>query len=328
MNTREPDHYGRRMVRATVAAAAIHGALITFCSVMGALAVVDAIGPSYAREEPLVLNLQPEPQGFRNFVDTAVPATSPVDPDTDLISDRTSKASGLQDSQGDRPGPRLKQSSDVDDLGGRVAPAATAPPQPPAPRAESAEPQAEPDAPATSPEPQDETLPEALTALARTEEAQTPLPEEAPEPARQQMAQAQPQPPMTPAAPPQPHLGLSKARPDGAAEGKGFVGFEALEHELGPYLKEVRDRVERNWRAALEIRFSGVSRTRAVLDCAISPQGKLVRVKIVESGDSPTFAVLCKQAIEKAAPFPPFPFDVPAIYRTQNLEIRWTFSYL
>jgi hypothetical protein len=127
---------------------------------------------------------------------------------------------------------------------------------------------------------------------------------------------------------PQPHLGVSKARPGGAAEGKGFIGFEALEHELGPYLKEVRDRVERNWRAALEMRFSGASRTQAVLDCAISPQGKLVRVKIVEPGDSPTFAVLCKQAIEKAAPFSPFPFDVPAIYRSQNLEIRWTFSYL
>ncbi|MGI6461354.1 MAG: TonB C-terminal domain-containing protein [Candidatus Hydrogenedentales bacterium] len=328
MHTRESDNYGQRMLRSSAAAVVIHMVLIVLFSAVGAMTAVDAIGPHIAREEPLVLNLEPDPQSFRHFVDTAVPATSPVDPDTDLISDRASKASGLHDSEGERPGPRLQQSAEVDDLAGSATPAPVVAPAPPAAQPEAAEEPAQPDTPATTPESPAQPQAEALTALARVGELRPSVPAEAPEPAPQQMAQAEPQPTSEPTAMPQPHLGVSKARPGAAAPGKGFLGFEALEHELGPYLKEVRDRVERNWRTALEMRFSGVSRTQAILDCAISPQGKLVRVKVVEPGDSPTFAVLCKQAIEKAAPFSPFPFDVPAIYRSQNLEIRWTFSYL
>jgi hypothetical protein len=41
-----------------------------------------------------------------------------------------------------------------------------------------------------------------------------------------------------------------------------------------------------------------------------------------------TYAPLCREAIEKAAPFSAFPFKVPEIYRDENLEIRWTFSFL
>ncbi len=328
MRTPEPDNYRKRMVRATIAAALIHVALLALFGVMGTLAMVDAIGPSARSDEPLVLNLQPEPDRARNFVDTAVPADAEVRPETDLISDKASKASDLTDSEGERLAPRLDRISDIDDLAGPMMSPPSAPPQPPAPEAPATEPSPETEKPRESEERADPEEFQALTALARADETMPPLGGAPAEESRQQMAQAQPQPETAPTAPPQPHLGMSKSRPDGGAEAKGFVGFEALEHELGPYLKEVRNRVERNWRAALEMRFSGASRTQAVLDCAISPQGKLVRVKIVKSGDSPTFALLCKQAIEKSAPFPPFPFDVPAIYRTQNLEIRWTFSYL
>lgn len=326
MSRREPDNYARRMARAGVAAALIHAAVIAFFGAMGALTPAAAIGPAN-RDEPLVLNLQPDREYARNFVDTAVPADEEVRPDTDLISDKASKASDVEDSEGERPAPRLDRIADVDDLAGSATPAPSAPRRPPSPEAAPVEPQPEPQEPADSEEVPEETEElEALTTLARAEHDMPPLANETAEQAREQVARAQPE--TAPAAPPQPHLGVLKSRPDGGAEGKGFVGFEALEHELGPYLKQIRDRVERNWRTALEMRFSGSAKTKAVIECAISPQGKLVQVKIVESGDSPTFALLCKQSIEKAAPFPPFPFDVPAIYRTQNLEIRWTFSFL
>jgi len=300
MSTREPDNYFRRMVRSTIAAAFIHVVLIMFFGVVGALAPVAAIGPA-GSEEPLVLNLQPDREYARNFIDTAVPADEEVRPDTDLISDKASKASDLEDSEGERPAPRLDRIADVDDLAGPATPAPTAPPQPPSPEAVSVEPKPDPREPADSEEvPEESEKTEALTTLARTEQDMPPLADETAEQVREKMAQAQAQPEMVPAAPPQPHLGMSKSRPDGGAEGKGFVGFEALEHELGPYLKEIRDRVERNWRTALEMRFSGSAKTKAVIECAISPKGELVRVKIVKSGDSPTFALICKQAIEKA----------------------------
>ena len=101
-----------------------------------------------------------------------------------------------------------------------------------------------------------------------------------------------------------------------------------MEDEIAPYLKEVRARVERNWRAALQLRYSGTTPTKAVLECSIRPDGMLEHVRIVEGGDSPTYAPLCKEAIERAAPFPAFPFKVPEIYRERSLQIRWTFSFL
>jgi hypothetical protein len=326
MIVRESDNYLRRMVRCTIAALAVHVLLIVLFGAVGALNLVEALGPAEASNDPLVLNLQP-PDRARNFVDTAVPADQAPTPDTDLISDKASKASDLQDSAGERLAPRMDRISDIDDLAGPQTPRPPAPPQPPAQPSEQSESSREADQ-----ESRDEVIEpselDALTAMAQAEEKAPPMADETPEQVAERVQMAQAQPESMPPSPPQPHLGAPKARPDGGAPGKGFVGFEALEHELGPYLKQVRERVERNWRAALEMRFSGAARTKAVLDCAISPEGKLVRVKIVEPGDSPTYAVLCRQAIEKAAPFPPFPFDVPAIYRTRNLEIRWTFSFL
>ena len=150
--------------------------------------------------------------------------------------------------------------------------APAAPPQPPS-EAVLDEPQPETQEPAKSGETSgDQEQLEALTTLARVDETMPSFDKAPPEQAPEQMAQAQPQPEIVPAAPPQPHVGISKSRPDGAAEGKGFVGFVAMEHELGPYLKEVRDRVERNWRAALEMRFSGVARTSGSWNAPSTPR--------------------------------------------------------
>ena len=172
------------------------------------------------------------------------------------------------------------------------------------------------------------------------------MPNEAPEKQREetqlprpgseplQVAQAEP-----PVLPP----GRPQGRVDGGVHSKGFTGFEAMEDEIAPYLKEVRARVERNWRAALQLRYSGTTPTKAVLECSIRPDGMLLHVRIVEagvpttgdstsavspSGVSPTYAPLCKEAIERAAPFPAFPFKIPEMYRERSLQIRWTFSFL
>jgi protein TonB len=120
----------------------------------------------------------------------------------------------------------------------------------------------------------------------------------------------------------------SRGRVDGNVRNLGFLGFEAIRSEVAPYLKEVRKRVERQWHAALQMRYSGTTPTRAVIQCAIAPDGRLIQADIVEAGDSPTYAALCKQAIKNAAPFPAFPFQVPEMYRSKDLEIRWTFDFL
>lgn len=114
----------------------------------------------------------------------------------------------------------------------------------------------------------------------------------------------------------------------GGIEAKGFTSYQANKHEMAAYMLEVRRRIERNWRAALSLRYSGATSTETQMEFAIAPSGRLMRATVLDAGDSVVFAALCKDSIEKAAPFPPFPFEVPKIYRDQDMVIRVTFRFL
>ena len=123
-------------------------------------------------------------------------------------------------------------------------------------------------------------------------------------------------------------IGIARGRESGGAEVKGDLSFNANRHALGEYMLGVRRQVERAWRMSLQFKYTGTSRATATLECSIRPDGILEHVKILERGHSVIYAALCKQAIERAAPFGPFPFDVPLSYRSENLVIRWKFSFL
>ena len=144
-------------------------------------------------------------------------------------------------------------------------------------------------------------------------------------------------PPVSPLALPtgQPVSGTSSPAPDttrgtidGGVKNEGFLANEAIRDKVAPYLKSIRSRVERNWQTALHLKYLGTTPTKAVLDCVIGQNGQLISVTIVDPGSATGYAPICKEAIEKAAPFDPFPFQVPEMYRNKNLEIRWTFSFL
>ena len=154
----------------------------------------------------------------------------------------------------------------------------------------------------------EKALPERIQVAAATEEAPSPEPE-TPKPLSQTMH-------------------IAKGREGGGASESGVLNFEAKSHELGEYMLEVRRRVERQWHAAIQLRYQGVKRAQAVIACSIRPNGTLEYARIEESGDSMTFAIVCKDALERAAPFPKLPFDVPEIYRNENIVIRWKFSYM
>jgi len=168
------------------------------------------------------------------------------------------------------------------------------------------------------------------------EEPVTP-PEEKPredpkdEPKRMEVAKAfEPPLPDLP-LPQQPVLGESNTRFISPGEGvvsKGILNFEANADEMAPYMKELRKRVRREWLAGVQIHYPGTSRAKAVVKCSIRPNGTLNAVNVLDAGNSVTFSLICVEAIRKAGPFPKFPFEVPEIYRNDNLEITWTFSYL
>jgi hypothetical protein len=297
-----------RLRIALVLAALVHAVALVAPLPNHRATLAPAIGD---RDNPLILSLR-NPERPRYLVENGAPPKTEARPDTDLIAEKNSQAQDMSDATRDaeRNAPRVERVDDAEDLG-----QATPPPPDPAPRSDPLIRPAESD-----PAPQN-------AGHAPGRENEPARPETGSGPGTPQLEPFQ----VARAEPPQPVPGDSKpsrGRLEGGVTNKGFLSFEAMESEIAPYLREVRARVERKWKAKMHLSYSGTSSTRAVLDCAIASDGKLAYVNVIEAGDSATYAGLCKRAIEEAGPFPPFPFKVPDVYRNQHLQIRWTFSFL
>ncbi len=311
-------NYSRRLTLAAILSIMLHAILL----VTGRFSTDQDIIAKTGQPDPIVLNLQPPaPSEKKQLVETHTATDLPVE-QTDLISDRNAKAQDLSEVEGRRPAPHVDQPAEFDDPGAPPpSPQVTAmPPPPPLPRDKEEKPEAEPKPARTVAPP--ESISDAGTRKSEEEQQQD---EQEEEPIM--MAQAlPPQPPQPPTE--SEHAKRPRGRIEGGIKRKGIMGFEAMEDEIAPYLLEIRRRVERQWRSALGIRYSGTSPTKAVVDCAISPAGEILHATIVESGSSALFSLICRESIEKAGPFGAFPFEVPDLYRSENLEIAWTFRFL
>ncbi len=268
-----------------------------------------------AAPEPIVLDLQPEarpePSPPQQLVDVAVPAEAPPQV-TEHIAVENAEAMDLALRDADHPAPALEQ----DEFDALPQPVATPMPQEPAaeppPKESKEEAESEQEAEAKKPikaveTPAKEVIPEAAEA--------PPAPE-----APIKIAQAQP------LLAQRPEKGKTRER--GGVSKQGQTNFDAIQSEIAPYLKHVRERVERQWNQMLYTRYSGTSPVKAVIDCAINAQGELVSVNVVGTDNDKLYSALCRDAVQRAGPFGPFPFEVPDIYQGKNLEIRWTFSFL
>ncbi len=316
MNTSSSE-YRKRIKFALIVSLVIH-LLVIFAA--GVHLSRTQIGTAAVSRKPIVLNLQkPKPKQVRKLVDSHTESEEAIE-ETDLISDMNSKAQDMSDVDSGKPTPLVEEFDDFERLASLPRPKPAAQPKPPPqPRQPDQKEQVE-----SRKAPKEHEL--KTTAMLNK-----PL-EEKPKPVEKKMAKMEAieeiKPEEEPAPPEEPHNNITQAPKGGGVVAKGFAGFEALKHELAPYMKNIRNRVEVRWRTLLEMRYSGVTTTTAVIDCAINPDGELVSVTIIEMGDSVSFAPLCKEAIEQAKPFGPFPFDVPDIYRTKNLEIRWSFNFM
>lgn len=265
-----------------------------------------------ALTQPIVLNLnEPKPERRVRLVEPSAPAERPPDADTDLIAEQASNARDMADTDGDRAVPHTPLRDEFDAM---PRPATQAPER--APEEAAAPPVEEtPDSGAREREAARTTAEDGLLTSPES-------PAESRETESYQLAKAEP-PPMPPA-----DSREASSRVEGGVKGRGVIAFAAKQDELAAYLRQIQTRVETRWKTLIAMRYSGAQPTKVVLDCAITPEGKLAAATIVDAGDSPSFAPLCKEAIEKASPFAPFPFAVPKVYRNENLEIRWTFSFL
>lgn len=274
-----------------------------------------ARAPESPRLQVQVRPETPEPP-VRQLVEVNTPAEAPDVP-TDRIAVESARAADMADSQGDTGQPKVDTPSGFDDLG---AP----PPRPAPPSAPQPQPPAQPESPPRANEAP--ANPTARTEVAmRVPEPLRPQPKAEPTPNRAEPpAPAAPLPEPAPDRPPSP----SRGRVDGGVKNTGVLNFEALKDEIAPYLAHIKARVEKQWTAALMVKYTGTSPTEAVVDCVINQAGEVVSVEVVRPGETPVFASICRESIQNAGPFGPFPFEVPSIYRDPNLEIRWTFSFL
>lgn len=272
--------------------------------------------------EPIVLDLQPDapPEAphtaARQLIDVAVPAETPP-PTSDLIAEVNAEAMDLAMRESERPGPAL----DLDEFDALPKPAQAPTPPPEAPSPPAPEPPKEKKSvdgedkkappPVKLPEtPKPEDTPQAKEGAPVEKASEGPI----------KIAQAQALTPQRPEA--------GKSRDRGGVANQGQTNFGAIESEIAPYLKHVRTKVEQQWNQMLYTRYSGTSPVKAVIDCAINAEGELVSVTVVGTDNDKLYSALCRDAVQRAGPFGPFPFEVPDIYRGKNLEIRWTFSFL
>jgi len=304
--------YKRRIQIAAVLAVFIH------LSGVAVWRYVPAPAPPRAAPapEPIEIDLRPEapaPTEPVQLVDVAVPSPAPPTP-VPLIAEEHAEAMDEVVQENERPAPRLTP-DDFDQLA-----ALPAPPTEPAPMPEPPSERALEERPSEieAPEPDLYDMEDYLEEI--LEGAQDSA---APAPTREEplrIAQADPLLPQRPSP--------GKSRDQQGAAREGVTNFQAIQSEIAPYLKHVRALVEKEWNEMLYTRYSGTSPVKAVIDCAISPSGHLVSVSVVGTENDRLYSALCKDAVQRAGPFGPFPFEVPDIYRDKNLEIRWTFSFL
>ena len=345
-----PRSYDKRLLISTVGSAILH--TIGILALLYFLFAQHGAGPSQGPVTYLVKlgSAPPEP---KELAESTAPTTKPP-ADSDRIAETDSQAQDMSDVEGTRNAPFFKQASETDILA-RTAPPSlpSSPPTPPPPPA-SPSPPPQPSPQEAAPVKKSEPVPDIQPPKKPAQVMAARIPETPPNtkpaepkpvdttsipPATSPLSpsQAEFSPPISPLALPKTQesqgmatlpQGTSRGQIDGGVKNEGFVAYEAIRDKVAPYLKTIRARVERNWQTSLHLKYLGTSPTKAVLDCAIGPDGKLVAVNIVDAGDATGYAAICKEALERAAPFDPFPFQVPDMYQSKNLEIRWTFNFL
>ncbi len=310
-----------------------------------------------ATPDYVVVEFEPELSSpARQLVETVTPSDTPPE-DARYIARANTQAADTILREGDQPGPINEVESPEERLGTPGAAPLALPATPPLASPEPSMPQAEPEqereemketeeeqaqekaeeqpeelpappkpAPDSEPSAEPAAKRQRVAAVQETMREQTPSraaiskSTEAP-PAPTAQARPAIAAPPAPATPP-------RGRMNNGVMTKGFTSYAAIEDEIAPYLEQVKKKVELRWREALLLQYSGSQPRDVEVDCEIAKDGSLVSVKLAAPSEDRVYGQLCLDAIRKAAPFAAFPFEVPDIYRNQNLEIRWHFSFL
>ncbi len=114
-------------------------------------------------------------------------------------------------------------------------------------------------------------------------------------------------------------VGVGNLGNPGPGNPNGRPGIDAIrEPDFGPYMRELQQRVKRNWEPP-----KGEESRRVVLMFTIARDGRLLNVSVSKSSGLAAADKAALSAVQLTAPFKP----LPAEYKENSVDIQFTFDY-
>jgi outer membrane biosynthesis protein TonB len=119
----------------------------------------------------------------------------------------------------------------------------------------------------------------------------------------------------------------TKTRVEGSISNRGPKGVDAIKTPLGVYLKQVKAQIGSRWYYYLERRRDLYSTGSVRLSFAITKNGEVRDVRVLDNTSNDAFALMCQQCVIEAEILPP-PAEAEAIMPNGRLEQDLNFNYL
>ena len=146
---------------------------------------------------------------------------------------------------------------------------------------------------------------------------QQPAPEPRPRTVREALAQQSKQLP-----------GLQLQQDGGVRRHALSSSLDAMATPFGAYDRAIVEAISQRWYDLLDRQQFAQNRTgKVTVYFHLNPDGSVTEMKITETTVGDLFAYLCRDAIEQAAPFGPWPSDMRRMVGTNFREITFTFYY-
>ena len=117
-----------------------------------------------------------------------------------------------------------------------------------------------------------------------------------------------------------------KTKIDGAISNRGKAAVDAVKTPLGVYKKQVNAAIGSRWYFYVRERRDLISLGSARVSYAITRDGRMTAVKVVENTANDAFARICTQSIAEAEIAPP-PEEAQPVMIDGRLEGELTFTY-
>lgn len=108
------------------------------------------------------------------------------------------------------------------------------------------------------------------------------------------------------------------------------LAFEARSHIVAPYVKDVKNRIQKYWLGYLLFKYPDVflRPSKAVVWFKILKDGSIKGPKVVRYEGDEMFKDICLASVENVAPFPDIPEDIwNEVEEDGGIEIVFTFRY-